>query len=49
MIACALLVLGKLFLPHFCADELAAICALSEVAERSPYLEIFRRLWRRRG
>lgn len=49
MIACVLLVLGKLFLPHFCADEIVAIQMLAQ--HEAPLLEYWsywKKLWNAR-
>jgi len=46
MIACALLVLGKLFLPHFCQDEIVAIQMLAErEASLREYWNYWRKAW----
>jgi hypothetical protein len=46
VITCLLLVLGKLFLPHFCHDELVAIQMLAErEASLCEYWAHWRKLW----
>lgn len=48
MIACAMLVLGKLFLPHFCQDEVIAIQMLAQQETTlREYWAHWRKLWKK--